>query len=541
MKTIRLTLALCLAACLHAATTTTITDTVRDQFNSLYNGPLTISLSVNGSTSGSTPVLSVVRTLSIKSGVLGTALVPNDTMTPAGTYYVFAFGSGESKYCTVPTSGSAVTLAAICTNSTPASGSTFSVAPSQVNPGTNGYCLVTTAGVTAWGSCSGSAAAAAWGDITGTLSAQTDLNTALGLKLTKASNLSDLTSASTARTNLGLGTAAVSATGDFDAAGAATTAQAAAILLSAQRASNLSDLANAGTARTNLGLAAVAATGVYSDLTGKPTVPTVATTSSILKGDGAGNASAATSGIDYVVPAGNAATATALAANGANCSAGSYPLGVNASGASESCTVATTGTVTSIATTAPITGGTITATGTIACPTCTTSAASLTSNAVVIGGGSQAQSTISASTTTTHALFATAGAPAFRAIAAGDLTTPVRAGGFQVSFAGSDAAAGAVQYVTIPYACTITDWVITADAGTATVKLWRIADGGTAIPTVANTLSTSGFGLSTGTRVHSTTLTDLSSTAIAAYDTFGVNLFAMATGTKYNFTLGCQR
>lgn len=35
---------------------------------------------------------------------------------------------------------------------------------------------------------------------------------------------------------------------------------------------------------------------------------------------------------------GNAGTATALAANGANCSAGSYPLGVSASGAVESCT-----------------------------------------------------------------------------------------------------------------------------------------------------------------------------------------------------------
>ena len=30
----------------------------------------------------------------------------------------------------------------------------------------------------------------------------------------------------------------------------------------------------------------------------------------------------------------------ALAANGANCSAGSYPLGVDASGAAEGCTVA---------------------------------------------------------------------------------------------------------------------------------------------------------------------------------------------------------
>lgn len=39
---------------------------------------------------------------------------------------------------------------------------------------------------------------------------------------------------------------------------------------------------------------------------------------------------------------GNASTATALAANGANCSAGSYPLGVDASGAVESCTASYT-------------------------------------------------------------------------------------------------------------------------------------------------------------------------------------------------------
>lgn len=55
---------------------------------------------------------------------------------------------------------------------------------------------------------------------------------------------------------------------------------------------------------------------------------------------------------------GNAGTATALAANGTNCSAGSFALGIDASGNAEGCTVATTGTVTavSIATVAGVSG-----------------------------------------------------------------------------------------------------------------------------------------------------------------------------------------
>jgi hypothetical protein len=117
----------------------------------------------------------------------------------------------------------------------------------------------------------------------------------------------------------------------------------------------------------------------------------------------------------------------------------------------------------------------------------------------------------------------------------------MRSGGFAVMFVGANAVAGTTVYVTVPYACAITDWVISSDS-TATVKLWRIADGGTVLPTVTQTLSTSGFGLSTGTRVHSTTLSDLSGTAIAAYDTFGVNLFAYGgTAGHVEFTLGCAK
>ena len=66
-------------------------------------------------------------------------------------------------------------------------------------------------------------------------------------------------------------------------------------------------------------------------------------------------------------------------------------------------------------------------TNTLSCPTCVTSAASLTANAVVIGGGSQASSTISTDTTVGHFLGAAAGAPNFRAILNSDLPSPLTA------------------------------------------------------------------------------------------------------------------
>lgn len=75
------------------------------------------------------------------------------------------------------------------------------------------------------------------------------LTTLLGSSfLAVANDLSDLTSASTARTNLGLGTAAVEADTKY-----------------AHRANDLSDLASASTARTNLGLGALAVLGTVND------------------------------------------------------------------------------------------------------------------------------------------------------------------------------------------------------------------------------------------------------------------------------------
>jgi hypothetical protein len=74
------------------------------------------------------------------------------------------------------------------------------------------------------------------------------------------------------------------------------------------------------------------------------------------------------------------------------CTAGNYSRGIDANGNATGCTAASggSGTVTSVATTSPITGGPITTTGTIACATCVTSAAALTSGQLIAGAGGQA-------------------------------------------------------------------------------------------------------------------------------------------------------
>lgn len=92
---------------------------------------------------------------------------------------------------------------------------------------------------------------------------------------------------------------------------------------------------------------------------------------------------------------------------------------------------ATPGTVTSIATTSPIEGGTITTTGTIACSTCVTSAASLGAAALVFGsGGAQGAATGNADFTyATHTLtMGSAGLFDLSAGAANAFKVPVGAG-----------------------------------------------------------------------------------------------------------------
>jgi len=145
--------------------------------------------------------------------------------------------------------------------------------------------------------------------------------------LQKASNLSDLASASTARTNLVLGTAAQAATTDFATAAQGTLANSAtqpgdnvSTLANDSgfitSANNLSDIAAAGTARTNLGLGTIATQAANSvAITGGAVSGTTLTLRTYTV---ASAPSASPAGQIIFVSNGNSGAATAAVSDGSN-------------------------------------------------------------------------------------------------------------------------------------------------------------------------------------------------------------------------------
>jgi hypothetical protein len=123
---------------------------------------------------------------------------------------------------------------------------------------------------------------------------------------------------------------------------------------------------------------------------------------------------------------------------------------------------------------------------------------------------------------------------------AGSGSSPVHQfGGAFGTPGGSALSTGGVVYFVMPAACTINGWDILVDAGTATVKFWKIATG-TAIPTSSNSINTSGVSISTGTAVHSTTVTDFTSTAVSAHDIGAVTITAVSSAAFVYATFECQ-
>lgn len=105
---------------------------------------------------------------------------------------------------------------------------------------------------------------------------------------------------------------------------------------------------------------------------------------------------------------------------------------------------------------------------------------------------------------------------------------------------GSALSSGKTAYFTIPFACTITGYNITADTGTVSFDVWKIATG-TAIPTVTNSILTGGFlALSTGTALHVVGTGLFTTTAVTAFDIIGVNIQAVSSATVISLVIPCN-
>lgn len=100
---------------------------------------------------------------------------------------------------------------------------------------------------------------------------------------------------------------------------------------------------------------------------------------------------------------------------------------------------------------------------------------------------------------------------------------------------GSAISTSAIGYFTVLYSCTINGYDIetVGTSGTTTFKFARVAAGSGSNPTIgANSINTSGLSVTTAAPVGSTTVTDFTSTAIAAGDILAVQPITV-TGTTW--------
>ena len=125
--------------------------------------------------------------------------------------------------------------------------------------------------------------------------------------------------------------------------------------------------------------------------------------------------------------------------------------------------------------------------------------------------------------------------------AGGTTNQNIRSFGGSFDGGGSALAVNKTAYVTVPFACTIAAYNIVVDTGTVSFDLWKVGTG-TAIPTIANTIisGTSYLAISTGTALHSTTTSGLTTTTVTANDIVAVVLHAVSGATVAQLVLQCN-
>jgi len=146
----RVVLYLCITGILGAQPSKTqISDVWYTQIGQPFNGSVSVVLSTPSGTSNTASILTPVFTSTIRNGIINFSLVPNDTLVPAKSVYVFSFSSGDVQYCTIPTSSTPIKLANVCTESKPGAATpTFPLSWVNLSGyGNNVYCIQVTNGV----------------------------------------------------------------------------------------------------------------------------------------------------------------------------------------------------------------------------------------------------------------------------------------------------------------------------------------------------------------------------------------------------------
>lgn len=173
--------------------------------------------------------------------------------------------------------GAANSATAAATSATNASNSATAASTSATNAANSATAASTSAtnAASSASAATSSASAAATSETNAAASAASAAST-LASALVKTNNLSDLSNVATSRSNLGLVASATTDTTNASniSSGTLSNSRLSGVLLTAN---NLSEV-NAASARSNLGLSTVAATGAYSDLSGKPALVASATT-----------------------------------------------------------------------------------------------------------------------------------------------------------------------------------------------------------------------------------------------------------------------